>query len=99
MVRIPPDQAGTREEPAMDREEVLGKVRAYVVENFYYGKAGAVQDETNLMEDGAVDSTGFMELVTFVEETFPIAVDDEDLVPENFAAIDRISAYVLGKMS
>ena len=81
----------------MDRDEVLGKVRAYVVENFYYGKAESVKDDTNLMEDGAVDSTGFMELVTFVEESFPIMVEDEDLVPENFAAIDRISAYVLEK--
>lgn len=82
---------------ALDREAVARAVRAYVVENFYYGKQGALQDETNLMEDGAVDSTGFMELVTFVETGFPISVQDEDLVPENFASVERIVAFILRK--
>jgi len=79
----------------MNREEILEKVRAYVVENFYFGKADKVQVDTDLMEDGAVDSTGFMELVTFVEESFPIEVDDEDLAPENFGSVSRIVDFVL----
>ena len=79
----------------MDRNEVLGKVREYVVENFYFGKADKVALETDLMEDGAVDSTGFMELVTFVEDSFPLEVDDEDLAPENFGSILRIVDFVM----
>lgn len=83
----------------MEKSEIFTTVTNYVVENFYYGKEGSVQGDTNLMEDGAVDSTGFMELVTFVEDKFPVSVDDEDLTPENFATIERIVEYILSKVS
>ena len=79
----------------MERSQVLNKVQDYVVENFYFGKGNKVRVDTDLMEDGAVDSTGFMELVTFVEESFPIEVEDEDLAPENFGSIERIVDYVM----
>ncbi len=44
-----------------------------------------------------LDSTGFLELITFLEETFGIAVDDEEMVPENLDSLDNIDGYVARK--
>ena len=35
----------------------------------------------------------------FVEEIFGFAVPDEDIVPENFDSVSKLTAYVKQKMS
>ena len=44
-----------------------------------------------------MDSTGVLELVMFVEETFGIAVEDQEIVPENFDSVSRLAAYIRQK--
>ena len=80
------------------KEEVLGKITSFIVREFCYGKADAVEPETDLMEAGILDSTKFMEMVAYVEEAFGIEVDDEDLTPENFGSIDKMARFVEGKL-
>jgi len=61
-----------------------------------------VQDSTllplsntaSLLDTGVLDSLSLLRLVGFVEERFGIAVDDVDLVPENFDSVDAICAYL-----
>ena len=53
--------------------------------------------DQSLMQARLIDSTGVLELVTFLEEQFEIQVDDEDLVPENLDTIANIVAYVQRK--
>ena len=33
----------------------------------------------------------------FVEETFGVQVDDEEVIPENFDSVDRLMRYILLK--
>jgi acyl carrier protein len=49
---------------------------------------------TLLLETGVLDSLSLLRLVLFVQERFGIVVDDVDLVPENFASVDAICAYL-----
>jgi len=49
---------------------------------------------TPLLETGVLDSLSLLRLVLFVQERFGIVVDDVDLVPENFASVDAICAYL-----
>jgi acyl carrier protein len=51
-------------------------------------------NETPLLETGVLDSLSLLRLVLFVQERFGIVVDDVDLVPENFASVDAICAYL-----
>ena len=41
-----------------------------------------------------MDSTGIVELVMFVEETFDIKVPDEDVVPEDFDSFKALACYI-----
>ena len=83
----------------MEKQEVTEKIRKFIIDNFYFGKPGLLNDDTDLMEEGAVSSTGFLELVTFVEETFNISVDDDELTPEFFGSIEKISNFVMSKVA
>jgi acyl carrier protein len=47
-----------------------------------------------LLDTGILDSLSLLRLVIFVEERFGIVVDDVDLVPEHFASVDAICAYL-----
>ena len=70
------------------------KIREFIIENFLFGKANGLSDDTSFLEEGIIDSTGVLELVTFLEETFEIQVDDEELIPENLDSIDNVAAYL-----
>ncbi|HEX6454432.1 MAG TPA: acyl carrier protein [Trebonia sp.] len=53
-----------------------------------------LSNETLLLEEGILDSLGLLQLVVFLEERFGITVDETDLVPENFASVETICAYL-----
>jgi acyl carrier protein len=69
------------------------QVRQFVVSNFLFD-VGGVADDASLIDEGIVDSTGVLGLIMFVEETFDIAVADEEVVPENFDSINALTSYV-----
>jgi len=59
----------------------------------------ALIDSGSLLELGIIDSTGVLELVGFLEETFQITVEDDDLVPDNLDSVDNLVKYIQGKSS
>jgi len=72
----------------------LEAIREYVIENFLFGDASQLEDNTSFLESGIIDSTGILELINFIEETYGIKVDDEELVPENFDSLKNITQYL-----
>ena len=74
--------------------QIRDRVRQFVVTNFYIPDPSVLADETSLLETGVVDSTGVLEVISFLEESFEVTVDEEEMVPENLDSIARISAYV-----
>ena len=73
------------------------QIRTYIVDSFLLGDGQVPSSSESLLESGVVDSTGVIELVGFLEETFAIQVADEDLVPENLDTIANIAAFVSRK--
>ena len=80
----------------MDRQQ---EIRAYIVENFLLGQDNGVRDDESLLGAGIVDSTGVLELVGFLEKTFRIELQDEDLVPENLDSIRNLASFVDRKLA
>lgn len=71
------------------------QIKQYVAENFLFTDDGyQLSDDASFLEEGIVDSTGVLELVMFVEETFGFAVQDEDIVPDNFDSVTNLAAYI-----
>jgi acyl carrier protein len=74
--------------------EVKDRIKKFIIDNFLFGEAESLKDEISLLEEGIIDSTGVLELVTYIEEEYSISVDDEELVPENLDSINNVTAYI-----
>jgi acyl carrier protein len=74
-------------------------IRSYILANFLFtDDDGQLHNDTSFLEEGIVDSTGVLELVMFVEETFNIPVEDEEIMPENFDSVEQLARYVRTKV-
>jgi len=74
-------------------------VREFVVENFLFGDGEVLKDDTSFMEEGIIDSTGILELVFFLEETFGFSIEDDELVPNNMDSLQNIARFIDWKLS
>jgi acyl carrier protein len=79
--------------------EIKRQIRAYVLDNFLMGgDRERLRDSDSFLEHRILDSTGFIELVTYLEQTFGVRIEDHELVQENLDSIDNIEAYLLRKL-
>lgn len=53
-----------------------------------------LSDDTSLLDSGILDSLSLLQLVVFLEERFGVTVGDTDLLPQNFASVQTICAYL-----
>ncbi len=81
----------------MQTQEIERDVRKFIADQFFYGKTEELSSEGSLL-GSAIDSTGLLELVTFLQEHFGITVDDEDIVPENLGSVKQVVEYVDAKL-
>jgi acyl carrier protein len=76
------------------------KLRKFVGDNFLFGQSGDDLPATeSFIESGIIDSTGILELVSFVEQEFGVKIEDEELIPENLDSIHKLMVFVDGKSS
>ncbi|MCU0575634.1 MAG: acyl carrier protein [Desulfobacterota bacterium] len=78
--------------------DVIAIVTGFIRENFIAGRSDVTVDPAvSLIESGIMDSTGVLELVEYLESTFDIKVDDEELVPENLETVNNIIKFLKAK--
>jgi len=72
-------------------------IKNFIVANFYVADAASLAGNTSLLDQGIVDSTGVLELIGFLEQSFGITVEDAEMLAENLDSIDRMAAFVARK--
>ena len=77
--------------------DVKSTLRQFIVENFLFGDDDGFEDDTSFLEQGIIDSTGMLELITFLEEEFSLQLDDEELIPENLDSLNNLEAFLAKK--
>jgi acyl carrier protein len=82
----------------MNQADIERDIRKFLVDNFLFGRAEKLRDDQSLLGT-VIDSTGALELVTFLQEHFAIEVGDEDMVPENLDSVKSVVAYVAKKLA
>ena len=81
-------------------DDVKAEVRRYIEDNFLMAaRAQPLGDGDSFLEHHVLDSTGFLELIAFLEETYAIRVEDDEMVPENLDSLDSIVAFLARKRS
>jgi acyl carrier protein len=80
------------------KQNVRNTVRKFIVQNYLFGSEENDFDDTDsFLEMGIMDSTGILELIEFLEETFQITVQDDEMVPENLENIENVIIYITNK--
>jgi acyl carrier protein len=83
----------------MTEAEIRERVWAYIVENFLYMRPNLqVDPDDSLLRKGVFDSLGVMEVIGFLEESFGIAVEQEDVTEAHFGTLNSIARYVGTKL-
>ena len=75
-------------------KDLKASLRGFIRKNFYMPDGQQLPDDASLRDLGVVDSTGVLELVSFLEQEHGIVVDDAELLPENLDSVDAIAAFV-----
>jgi acyl carrier protein len=75
--------------------DVENEIRNFILENFLFGNREKLPaDGDSFLQKGLIDSTGILEVISFIEEKFGISVKDDELVPENLDSIRCIADFV-----
>ena len=76
--------------------DIKNELRGFINDNFLFGRT-TFRDDDSFLEKGIIDSTGVLEIISFLEETYEIKVEDDELIPDNLDSIDRLEAFVRRK--
>lgn len=82
----------------IEQETVKKEIREFIIDNFMVGnEEETLEDSDSFMDKGIVDSTGVLELTSFVEEKYEFTIDDEEMLPENLDSINNLAAFIAKK--
>jgi acyl carrier protein len=74
------------------------KVRAFVLEYAADRGVTEVKDDEPLLTTNIIDSLGSFRMIAFLEETFPLTIEDTDMVPENFQTLNDVEIFIANKL-
>ena len=96
LTELEPEKTTQTENPKM---EVKEPVRAFVLEYAAARGAKEIKDDEPLLTNQLVDSLGSFRMIAFLEENFPLTIEDTDMVPENFETLNAIETFVHAKLA
>jgi len=75
--------------------EKKGLIRDFIMSNLVvFDEDAKFTDDDNIFKKGFVNSLFAMKLLGYVEETFDITVDDDDMELSNFSSINNIIGLI-----
>lgn len=75
------------------------QLRTFIYQNFLVGEDFVLGDSDSFLGNGVIDSMGVLELVAFLQETYGITVENEELTPDNLDTLDNVEAYISRKLN
>jgi len=80
----------------MSAAAVRKAVVDWLDDNYHFGDAERLigSDDRSFLENGILDSLGFVKLVLYLEDTYKITIDRNQLSPRNFDSLGLIVKYV-----
>ena len=83
----------------MTKEEIEKTVSRYISKTFLFDEEKKIDRDASLLGTGVIDSTGVLELICFLETTFKLKFEDNELIAENFDSVEKIRHFLSMKLS
>jgi len=77
------------------------QIRQYIFENFIFepDSEELLKNDDSFLEKGIIDSTGILEVVMWMEDTFGVYTEDTELIPENLDSVNNLASFIERKKS
>jgi acyl carrier protein len=80
--------------------DIAKTIERHIVNELLLGRAASVgADQPLIGSGGLLDSLTLLQLISFVEEEFRVAIEDREMTVENFRSIARIQQLIETKTS
>jgi acyl carrier protein len=74
-------------------------IRNFICKNFLINSSSTVfSDEDSFTEKGIIDSTGVLEIVQFIQTSYGLRLNDNEIIPDNLDSIQKISSFIKRKL-
>lgn len=75
-------------------------IRQYILENLLFTEdESALHDDESFLDGGIIDSTGVMEIILFIEESFGFRVNDDEMLPANLDSVNNLATFIQRKQA
>ena len=71
----------------------------FIAERLLQDRSAIIDPTESLLDRGAIDSVGLLNLIAFVEQHAGIRVPEDEMIPENFESVVAIEAFIQGMKS
>lgn len=83
----------------MNEKEIREQIGKFISKTFLFDVEKKVDEKASLLNTGVIDSTGVLELISFIESNYNIKFADEDLVADNFDSIEKIASFITNRLN
>jgi acyl carrier protein len=81
----------------MTETDIKAQLTQFIVDNFMLARSVDVAATPSFLEAGIIDSTGVLELVQFIEDTFSLSVADDEMLPDNLDSLANLARFIQKK--
>ncbi len=81
--------------PGLPHMTTEDKIRTFIIDELgWEGDPRELSPDASLIERHVIDSLGIVQMLSFLESEFGVRVPDEEVVPDNFESISRLTQLV-----
>ncbi len=77
-----------------DRTGIMEEIANFLASTSMQMPDDGLAEGTDILNSGAIDSLGILQLMMFLGERFEIEIEDDDFVPENFETVGKLVQFV-----
>jgi acyl carrier protein len=77
--------------------DITLKIRDFIAKTFLIEFNGEINDATDLFNLGIIDSFGFIELITYIEKTFQVEFEQDELLADHLSTVNSMVELIRKK--
>ena len=81
------------------KDKIRKELKDFITEVFLVGdNNGSLNDSESFMQAGIIDSTGVLELASFIEQQYSFTIEDDEMTPGNLDSINNLVTFISRKI-
>ncbi|UCE24584.1 MAG: acyl carrier protein [Candidatus Zixiibacteriota bacterium] len=82
-----------------NNNDIKNRLKTFITETFLVGNENeSLNDSDSFMQTGIIDSTGVLELASFIEQEYKFTIEDDEMTPGNLDSINNLANFISRKI-